>query len=160
MLGIPAALIGNSIGQVYFQEATKEKQETGIAVLTFKRTSKKLFILSLGIFIPMYFVLPMVFEVVFGKEWKIAGEYAQIILPFVAAQFITAALSNTNNIFEKQKIALMWQIVLLVLSLTTIFCSNLFGYSLINFLHFFSLILFAHYALLYFILFRVSQGRL
>lgn len=160
MLGMPASLIGSSIGQVYFQEATKEKQETGKAVKTFKKTSKKLFILSVAMFTPLYFILPTVFEWVFGQEWRVAGEYAQITLPFVAAQFISAALSNTNNIFEKQKIALTWQIALLALSLGTVMAAVLLGLEFVEFLEVFSIALFSHYALLYLILWKVSQEKL
>jgi len=160
MLGMPASLIGSSIGQVYFQEATKEKQETGKAVQTFIKTSKKLIILSVAMFTPLYFILPTVFELVFGKEWGIAGEYSQIILPFVVAQFISAAISNTNNIFEKQKIALAWQIVLLALSIGTVIFSVLLGLEFVEFLEVLSIAFFSHYALLYLILWMVSQGNL
>lgn len=160
ILGMPASLIGGSIGQVYFQEATTEKQQTGNAVDTFNKTIKKLLILSVAMFTPLYFILPAVFEIVFGQEWRIAGKYAQIILPFVAAQFVAAALSNTNNIFEKQKIALLWQIGLLLLSIGLIFYSNFFQIEFFEFLKNLSICLFLYYGLLLFILWKVSQGRL
>lgn len=160
ILGMPVSLIGRSIGQVYFQQATIEKRQTGIAVNTFNKTIKKLLILSVAIFTPLYFILPAVFEIVFGQEWRIAGIYAQIILPFVAAQFVAASLSNTNNIFEKQKIALLWQIGLLSLTIGMIFYSNFFQIEFIEFLKIFSIFLFLYYGLLLFILWKVSQGRL
>ena len=160
MLGMPASLVGSSIGQVYFQQATIEKQKTGKAINAFNSTSKKLIIISLLTFTPMYFVLPLVFEIIFGKEWRSSGEYAQVILPFIAAQFIAAALSNTNNIFEKQKIALLWQIGLLTLSMGIIFSSYIFEYEFIIFLKIFSSSLFFYYIFLYFILWKVSQGKL
>ncbi len=55
VLGVPSALIGRSIGQVFFQQATKEKIETGAVAKTFKLTFKKLFILSLPIFCTILF---------------------------------------------------------------------------------------------------------
>ena len=160
MLGMPVALIGNSVGQVYFQEATKEKAETGKCVATFKKTSRGLMLCSLLVFGPLYFVLPTIFEAIFGADWRTAGEYAQITLPFVAIQFISGALSNTNNIFEKQKLALAWQLGLLVLSLVTIFVSIQFGLNFSEFLQAFTAILFGYYLLLYIILLKVSEGKL
>ena len=158
VLGMPASLIGSSIGQVYFQEAAKEKQETGKAVNTFNKTSKKLFILSVVIFTPLYFILPTILGIVLGAEWRIVGEYGQIILPFVATQFIAAALSNTNSIFEKQKISLIWQSGLLVLSISILIFSNLYSLNFDVFLNIYSLAIALYYALLFFILKKVSEG--
>ena len=158
ILGMPASLIGSSIGQVYFQEATKEKQEIGKAVNTFNKTFKKLFILSVVMFTPLYFILPTILGIVLGAEWRIVGEYGQIILPFVATQFIAAALSNTNNIFEKQKISLIWQIGLLVLSISILIFSNLYSLNFDVFLNIYSLAISLYYALLIFILKKVSEG--
>lgn len=158
MLGMPASLIGRSIGQVYFQEATKEKQETGKAVNTFNKTSKKLFMLSVVMFTPLYFLLPTVFGIVFGTEWRIAGEYGQIILPFVAMQFIAAALSLTNSIFEKEKIALAWQVGLLALSIGILIFANLYLLSFDSFLNIYAVAITLYYALLFFILKKVSEG--
>lgn len=158
MLGMPTSLIGSAIGQVYFQEATKEKQETGIAVNTFMRTSKKLFMLSIIMFTPLYFLLPTVFGVVFGPDWRVTGEYGQIILPFTAMQFIAAALSNTNNIFEKQKIALAWQIGLLFISLAILIVSNLYALNFETFLYIYTSVLTLYYLVLYFILKKISEG--
>lgn len=158
MLGMPASLIGSSIGEVYFQEATKEKQETGKAINTFNRTAKKLFILSAVIFTPLYFILPTVFGIVLGAEWTIVGEYGQIILPFVATQFIAASLSNTNIIFEKQKISLIWQTGLVVLSISILIFSNLYLLNFDVFLNIYSLTTALYYVLLFIILKKVSEG--
>ena len=160
MLGMPSSLIGRSIGQVYFQQAVAEKQKTGKAVHTFAKTSKKLFLFSAVIFIPMYFILPLAFEVIFGSEWRTSGEFAQITLPFVAMQFIAAALSNTNNVFEKQKIALVWQVGLSVLSIGSIFVAQFLDWSFVEFIQVFTGCLASYYILLYFILWKVSKGEL
>lgn len=160
ILGMPASLIGGSIGQVYFQAASKEKLETGTSINSFNATSKKLFFISVVLFTPLYFILPTVFAVIFGAEWRIAGDYGQIMLPFVAMQFIAAALSVTNSIFEKQKISLVWQLGLLVLSLAIFFYSVAQGYEFVEFLtiHSFSMIL--YYGLLYFLLRKVARAEL
>ncbi len=159
MLGMPASLIGSSIGQVYFQEATKEKQETGKAINTFNKTSKKLFILSVAMFTPLYFLLPTVFGVVFGVEWRAAGEYGQIILPFVAMQFVVAAVTTTYSIFERQVISLLWQLSLLIFSVSSIVASKYLDYSFVEFLYILTALLATHYIALWFILKGVANGK-
>ncbi|MCX9562038.1 oligosaccharide flippase family protein, partial [Vibrio cholerae] len=160
ILGMPTSLIGDSIGRVYFQQATVEKQQTGKAINIFKSTTKKLVLLSFLFFTPLYFILPMVFEIAFGEQWRIAGEYSQLILPIFAFRFISAALSNTNNIFEKQNLALMWQMVLLILSMATLFICGYYQFDFEMFLKVYTVVLSLHYLLLYFILKYVAEARI
>ena len=160
VLGMPATLIGSSIGQVYFQEAVKEKQETGKVVNTFNKTSKKLFILSVVIFTPLYFILPTIVGVVLGTEWRIVGEYGQIILPFVAMQLISSTLSINISLFEKQVIGLIWQLILLVTSVAMIFYSYLSELDFEFFLYLYTFFLFFHYLILFFISNYLAKGDL
>ena len=52
---------------------------------------------------------PLLFEFIFGKEWRIAGEYAQIMTPMFFLQFFVSPLSNMFYVAEKQKIDLIIQ---------------------------------------------------
>ncbi|WP_180074662.1 oligosaccharide flippase family protein [Acinetobacter sp. YH12116] len=160
ILGMPATLIGSSIGQVYFQQATIEKNKTGKATKIFNATTKKLVVLSCVFFIPLYFVLPSLFEIMFGDKWRIAGEYAQIIVPVFIVRFVGAALSNTNNIFEKQGLALAWQIALLILSIGVLILSSVFHLSFEDFLRVYTVVTSIHYILLYFLLKFVADAKL
>lgn len=158
LLIMPTTLIGQSIGQVYFQEATAEKNKYGHAKKTFRATSVKLGILSLCIFTPLYFALPILFAFIFGAEWRIAGVYGQIILPFVAVQFIVSSLTTTNSIFEKQQVSLYWQLSLLFFSLSSILISYHYDFEFVLFLYLFSSILVVLYLILWCILRRVANG--
>tara|TARA_B110000467_G_C18285849_1_gene461531 strand:+ start:32 stop:1303 length:1272 start_codon:yes stop_codon:yes gene_type:complete len=161
ILGIPSSVIGNSIGQVYFEEATKEKQRTGKTIKTFISTVKKLIIIGLPIFGILFFIVEDLFAIVFGQEWKIAGMYAKIVIPLFFIRFVVVSVSNTNNIFELQKLALVWQILLLLLSLLCMYLGNLYKLTFESFLILFTIIISLHYAILYFILKQVSStGRL
>ena len=160
VLALPSSLLGNSIGEVYFQEATREKQKTGKAIVTFNKTLKKLLIISILIFLPLYFFLPELFKIVFGEKWQIAGEYGQIILPFVSIQFIVTSLSTTNMVFEKQKIALAWQLGLLLGSITTIFYANINEINFENFLKIYTSFLFLYNLFLLMIIKKVSNRTL
>ncbi|WP_258645036.1 lipopolysaccharide biosynthesis protein [Vibrio alginolyticus] len=158
ILGLPSTLVGNSIGQVYFQQATEEKKKTGQAWSTYRATFIKLFIMSLAFFLPLFFIIEDIFRVAFGDNWVIAGTYAKILIPFFAVRFIASALSNTNNIFEKQHIALIWQIALLLLNVTVLLYSYNFGVSFSNMLCILSLANVIHYLFLIIITMSYSKG--
>lgn len=101
VLGVPSALIGNSIGQVFFEEASKEKQLTGKAVKVFKSTVKKLFIIGAPSFGILFFIAEDLFAFVFGEEWRVAGGYARIMIPVFFIGFIVSTVSIVDSIFEK-----------------------------------------------------------
>jgi O-antigen/teichoic acid export membrane protein len=161
VLGIPSSLIGNSVGQVFFQEATIEKQKTGLATKTFNKTIKKLITLGLPFFLILYFIIEEVFAFVFGAEWRIAGVYASIIIPLFFFRFVVVTVSNLNNIFELQKLALIWQIILLILSILCFYIADKYQFNFKEFLTLFTIVTSTHYVFLFFILRSVSlKGKL
>lgn len=160
IMSAPMVLIGNSIGQVFFQQAVLEKNKTGVARKSFDTVSKRLISISLPFFFLIYFYIVDIFEFVFGHDWKIAGQYAKILLPLFAIRFVVSALSNINNIFEKQQIAMLWQFGLLVISLIIFYVAIQFDFSFEKFLYVYTSILCLYYVFLYWILFKVSRGQL
>ena len=160
ILGVPSALIGSAFGQVYFQQATIEMRKTGKAINSFNNAFKKLTLISILVFPIIYIFSESLFIIVFGSEWVISGKYASVLVPFFAIRFVASALSVTNSIFEKQKISLIWQIVLLTLGLTVFSISIVLNLSFYEFLCIFSFTMSVHYFILLYILYRVSKGEL
>ena len=110
ILGLPSSLIGGSIGQVFYQEATQEKHKSGRAIDIYKKTFKKLFILAILFFGVLYFSVEDIFSFVFGQEWVLAGVYAKILMPLFFIRFIYVSLSMTYDVFEALKLEFFWQI--------------------------------------------------
>ena len=160
VLGIPSSIIGGAIGQSYFQRAVEEKNLTGYAVETFNFASLALILISLCFFIPIYIILPLAIELFFGVDWIPAVAMGEILLPLVAMQFISAALSNTNNIFEKQKLALIWQFGMFMITFLSLILSFYYGLSFLGFLSIYAKVGAAYYLFLFFILKAVAVGRL
>jgi len=115
VLGVPSTLIGRSIGQVYFQQASKEKQETGTSIVAFKSTIIKLLAIGLPFFGILFFIIEDLFSIVFGESWRTAGQYAQILLPLFLTRFIVSPLTLTAIIYEKNILDLLFQICLLII---------------------------------------------
>ncbi|PML38968.1 hypothetical protein BCT78_04585 [Vibrio breoganii] len=160
VLGMPTTLIGGAIGQVFFREAVAERKLTGKAAKSFDSALKKLIILAVPMFLSIYFIIEDTFEIIFGAEWRIAGTYGKILIPYFFIRFISGSLSNLNNVFEKQKLALTWQVTLLILSLTIIMFGNMSQWEFQQYLTVFSCVISLHYLVLLYILHLVSRGRI
>lgn len=160
VMGMPSNLIGTAVGQVYFNQATAEKNKHGNCHNIFKNVVKKLTVLSFFIFTMAYFLVQPIFVFVFGEKWAIAADYAQILIPFFAVRFVVAVVTVTNSIFQKQKISLIWQIFLLVISVSVMLVSNYYQLSFEKFLHIWVVAMVLHYLILLWILNRVSKGEL
>ena len=160
VLGMPSALIGNSISQVFYQQATKEKQETGKAVKSFNSTVKKLIILAVPSFGILFFIVEDLFAFVFGEEWRMAGTYAQIVVPLFFIRFISSTVSMINVVFEQQKIGLYINILLLIGSLGSFCISNILVLKFNDFLYIFTLILSIEYIIFFIYYYKLSKGYL
>ena len=120
ILGIPTTLIGKSIGQVYFEEGTKERKRTGSATTLFNATLKKLLLIGFPSFFILFFIVEDLFAFIFSEEWRVAGEYAQIVVPMFFIRFVVASLSITYDMFGYLKLELLWQITLLIGSIAIV----------------------------------------
>jgi O-antigen/teichoic acid export membrane protein len=156
ILGMPSALIGGSIGQVFFQEASEAKQKTGEALPVFMATLKKLLLIGLPTFSLLYFIVEDLFALVFGEEWRIAGVYAKIVIPLFFIRFVSASVSTIYDIFEGLKIELIWQLSLMIgtIIILYIFKNNDF----IEFLNYMTLYGIAMYLLSLYLTYTLSKG--
>ena len=109
---IPVTLIGQAVSQVYIGEAAKRLHDEPSALWRlFNRTTGKLFLLSLPPGLLFGLIGPSLFVLVFGSEWRIAGEYARYLSIMLVLQFVTVPVSQTLNILERQDLQLFWDIL-------------------------------------------------
>ncbi|WP_187385846.1 lipopolysaccharide biosynthesis protein [Aliarcobacter cryaerophilus] len=113
VISIPIGIFGRSVGDVFRQEAIKQLNEKGNCREIFVSTFKKLLLISLLPFSLFYFAAPELFNILFGNDWIIAGEYAKILTPLFFLQFIASPMSNMFMIAQKQEYDLILQIYLL-----------------------------------------------
>jgi O-antigen/teichoic acid export membrane protein len=96
------------------------------------------------------------FAFVFGEEWRIAGVYAQIVVPLFFIRFIVATVSPIDTIMEKQSIYLLANIIMLFLSLLIIYFLR--DATFIYFLNIFTIVTGILYLVYGFILYKFSKG--
>lgn len=125
VIGAPMTIVASAIGDVFRQEASHAYVHTGNCKAVYLKALKRLIAISVVPFAAFFFIAPYMFSFVFGKEWRISGEYAQILTPMFFLRFITSPLSSIFMIAQKQQLDLVWQILLFILVLS----SFIFGYS-------------------------------
>lgn len=156
VLGMPTAIIGGAIGQVFFQQATKEKQQTGKAIKSFNSTIKKLIIIGLPSFGILFFIVEDLFAFVFGEEWRIAGFYAHIVIPLFFIRFVVATVSAIDTIMERQTIYLLFNIVLLTVSIFVVITFREKSFEI--FLSIFSIFMGLVYFIYGYVLFKMAKN--
>jgi len=159
VLGLPSSLIGRAVSQAFIKQATSEMKETGSALKAFDSTSFTLLLLSVPVFLGIYFAVEDLFAFVYGEQWRIAGTFAKILVPFYGIRFIVSAISTCNVVFEKQSLDLYWQIGLLTIIGVSFLVATLNQFTFQNFLFLFSTLCSLHYILLFFILRYVASGK-
>ena len=145
LLIMPMALIGGSISQVFFENASKEYNKKNNLKHLFIFTFKKLFIISFPLFCLLFFLVEELFAIVFGEEWRIAGVYAQVVMPLFFIRFVVSTFTIVPIIFKNAKIDLIFQLGVLVLSLVLVIISNDLNINFINYLFYQTLCLSIYY---------------
>lgn len=126
VMGAPTTLVARAIQDVFRQEAAHAYIHKGECRQVYVNTLKKLLILSVLPSVVFLFAAPSLFALVFGESWRIAGEYAQILTPVFFLRFVTSPLSAMFMIAEKQKLDLIWQVVLFTLTVTSLILGKYF----------------------------------
>ena len=158
VLGLPSALLGVSIGQVFFQSAVKEREKTGQARVIFRSTVKKLFLIALPFFVALFFIVEDLFAFVFGENWRVAGTYSQILIPIFFVRLLATPVSMINTVFERQIYGLYISIILLVSNTGIILGSYYFGLGPEKMFTILSIVLFIEYSLFLLHYYLLSGG--
>ena len=103
MLSIPISVIGQSFGQVFYQRVSKLFSESKDIFNPLFKTFVLLFFIAIIPFSILYFWGGDIFSIVFGKQWKIAGQYSEILSIWMFFNFILSPISNILIVLRMQK---------------------------------------------------------
>ncbi|MBL0325181.1 MAG: oligosaccharide flippase family protein [Cytophagaceae bacterium] len=156
LLGLPLVFISNSILEVFKQNAVNEVQSIGNCSKTFIKTFLILIVISLPIFIVFGFFSPNIFSFLFGNNWINSGHYAQILVFLFFFKFIVSPLSFVLYIYNKQKIDLIWQILLFFVTIIIFFLFSKY-LNVESVLMVYSIFYSIMYIVLFFISFKISN---
>jgi O-antigen/teichoic acid export membrane protein len=117
VLGRPVTLLGRSLGQVFFQEASARWQRQEDLVPLLWQMAHITICLSVGPLVALTLFGESVFGALFGARWIEAGRFAAILSGFYFTHLLFAPVSNVVNVWERQDIGLFFQLGLLGLRL-------------------------------------------
>jgi len=114
LLSAGVALWTTSIGQVFYQRAARtlhEGQDLTAFVETIIVRLVRLFIVPFAVFAV---IAPEFFTIVFGANWTLTGHYMRAVAPLFFLQAVTAPVSLTLFLLEKNHVAALVQLVLMI----------------------------------------------
>lgn len=114
ILQVPMRFIGDSLSQVFFSIAA-EAHRNGSLGSVVKNMWRVQTTFALHSFVPLAMVAPELFGTVFGQEWREAGVYTQLIMPWIMVSFVSTSLSILVTVLQKQKQEFLFQLVYLSL---------------------------------------------
>jgi O-antigen/teichoic acid export membrane protein len=97
-LYLPSSLLGQAIGQVYYQRASRLQAEGNSFRGVLVSTSRNLAKIGLPLFGVVALISPIAYPLVFGNKWDVAGELAQSLCLAAAAGFLSTPLDRTSLI--------------------------------------------------------------
>lgn len=126
VLQLPTSVIGSAVGQVFYGEAsaTQKKQDLFSTVMKLHAQLANIAI------IPMLLLIllgPTVFEFVFGNDWRLAGEFARYMAPWIFLVFVASPFTSLFGILEKQSHGMYFQFMVLFLRITAISIGVFYG---------------------------------
>ncbi|SFT76788.1 Membrane protein involved in the export of O-antigen and teichoic acid [Lishizhenia tianjinensis] len=104
MLKIPLALVGGSIGQVFFQRCSESFANKQAIYPLLKKTTLVLTGLSILPFATVFFFGEEIFSFVLSERWSFSGEISEVLAPWLMVNFIISPVSTIPLVIKKQKI--------------------------------------------------------
>ncbi|MEA3480304.1 MAG: oligosaccharide flippase family protein [Bacteroidota bacterium] len=127
ILKAPIGLIGSSFYQVFFEKASRAVDEgTPIQPMVLK-IYRNLFLFGFPGFALVFLYTPEIFSFVFGNKWLMAGEIAQILIPWLFLNFLATPVSCLTVIMNKQKEAMLVTIIDITLKVIAVIIGGITG---------------------------------
>lgn len=152
----PTGLLGKAVNDVFYPKAVElYSDKNRLRNLYIKSTLGILFVAGLP-FLLIIIAGPTIFEIVFGKEWFIAGEYARWVSIWMVFSLTARPAIALFPVLNVQRLFLLSQALFLILKATSLLVANeLIGtalslvalYSLASALSFIALIFLAYFSI-------------
>ena len=103
VLQVPIGIVGSALGQVLYRKFSHLHNEEEALYPHVKKVMFRLLLIAIPAFTILFFIAPDLFSFVFGQEWRVAGEYSQILIPYLFMNFLLSPISQIPIILGKQK---------------------------------------------------------
>ncbi|WP_409575148.1 lipopolysaccharide biosynthesis protein [Vibrio rotiferianus] len=115
VLSKPLSIVGRAVALPFRGEAVKRYNEQGSCRPIVLKVLLVLTAMSVVPFCILYFYAENLFGLVFGEEWKKAGEFAKLLVPIFFFQFITSPITFVFHIAGKQQVDFYLHIFMVII---------------------------------------------
>ncbi|MBP6320105.1 MAG: oligosaccharide flippase family protein [Rubrivivax sp.] len=123
VLAAPVGLLGSAVLDVFKRDSAAAFRERGECRAIFDRTFCVLATGSAVVALALAVTAEPLFAAAFGERWRLAGTMALWLLPLFALRFVASPLSYLFYVAGKQHVDLVWQGLLLAMTLVTLWAS-------------------------------------
>jgi len=113
LLQLPSTLIGQSVRQVFYKEASALINEPSQLFRLFCKTIAGLSAIAIPMILVVFIAGPYLFTAVFGAEWTQAGEFSRWMILGIGIGFINPPATSVLNILDMQKNLAIYDLMLL-----------------------------------------------
>lgn len=111
VLSLPMALISIALSQVYLQHQAEKIRNKQAIKSDFKKVSQSLLLLSLPFALVLFFLATPIFSLLFGPQWRLAGELTAVLIFGQTLKFIVSPLSSTLVALQEVRYSAVWQTI-------------------------------------------------
>jgi len=127
LMAMPLLLISSSFSQVFYSEAARELNQNGACPVIYRKTLKRLTLLSLAIFIPLFLLNDNIYVLLLGKEWIGFASIIRALIPLFMIRFVVNPLSAVFMVTRRTDLDLYFQIIFITLSITSLWFGGQIG---------------------------------
>ena len=101
VVSMPASIIGQAVANVFLSSAPQARRDGNLDKLLFK-VVLTLALLAFPAAMFMAVNAEVLFSLIFGESWRIAGVYAAILVPMLLMGFVTSPVTTLCAVLNKQ----------------------------------------------------------
>lgn len=156
VLMLPLMIITQNMSKIFFKEASHEWNNSRSYSVTLTKNLKILLVISIPMTLVLFYLSPVLFSFVFGKNWIVTGEFVRILSFMFGIRLIVSSLMTIFIVIGEQKKELVFQCLFMISSLILFIFAKIFSLSVYVFLGMISI----SYSLIYiYILFYIFLKR-
>ncbi len=129
VFSLPLSVVGQAFQQVFYQRAAQQHARG----LPLRPLLVKSYLGLLAVSVPpallLMAVAPPLFAWVFGPEWRVAGEYTRLLVPWLAVKFATSPATSLFAILGRQRLMFWYENATFVLRLAALLVGGLLLHS-------------------------------
>ena len=158
IVNMPLAFIGKSLSDVAYKHTMDIIHSNNSLSEYFERVIAYLLLFTIVPILVMLLFAPLLFAFVFGEEYRMAGVYTQILLPYFLLRLLSAP---TSVLVQKNRtdLLLYWQILFLILTITSLALGGLVFESHLSTIILLSISNTISYAVVLYLNFKITEAK-